>query len=347
MHSLNLSIAEGCDLVLHVSDFNRLRWTVYAIEANPDLRHLLKRHASSSLYDSTSIASQRIEPAANAYVILWDGLNSYQEFLKDRPDLQQRSDLTYLYVGSFAEISQALHANSHPLFPRSEKAIAHAASTPLSFRAKVRAKTAARRFKNLVADHARHSHLASGNNIVFCGLVRPTPAVIANMLTTPKLMTLQDSALKLGAIHWSDDPERVSTQVQAVYLLCKGLNANSAEDYCGIYSMLNICSRLTVINQLHAAGRQMFISEYGFQRNFDAYDTYAYGNNTFLDFGSSRGACLWYPRTMDMRATGKDFIAIRFIQENQSLGHYLATHSDTDYMMHMRAEASRITDGLN
>jgi hypothetical protein len=346
MQTLKLSLGGSCHVQLHVSDFNRLRWVVYAIESNEELRQQLLQQERVSIYESTCLAGEGVQPELQAYVILWDGLNSQIELMRSRAELQHRADLKYLYVGSFSEIAGDLPAQSRPLFPRRDALVSTTASVPLQFRAKRLAKTAARPLKNAVYDFARHTALARGKNVVFCGLVRPTPAVISKLLTNQKLQSLRKPVSLLGTMHWNDSPGRISEQVQTIYNACQNLQASSAEEFGAIYSLLNICSRMAVISQLHAAGCQMFISEYGFQKNFDAYDTFAYGNNTFLDFGSSRGACYWYPRTMDMRATGKEFVALRMIQEDQSLAAYLAAHCENDYLAQLNADATTVLNGL-
>jgi hypothetical protein len=346
MHTLKLSLAEGCQVQLQLADFNRLRWAVYALQSSHELRQSFQRNESVFVYDSICLAAQEIQPATDAYIILWDGLNSHIELCKRRTELLQRTDLRYLVVGSFPEVTRDLPAHSQALFPRRNALIHAPVSLPWQFRAKRSGKTAARPVKNAVFDLARHFKLASSKNVVFCGLVRPTPAVISNLLTNRKLQSLREPVRRLGNVHWNEAPQKVSAQVQLIYEKCRNLDAGSAEDFVGIYSLLNICSRMAVISQLHAAGCRVFISEYGFQKNFDAYDTYAYGDNTFLDFGSSRGACHWYPRTMDMRATGKKFIALRVIQEDQSLSDYLSSHSATDYAAQLGIDAAHVLEQL-
>ncbi len=347
MRSLKLSLGNMRQLELHMTDFNRLRWCVSAIEANTALLEHLRQLAAPAMYDSTCMVAAGINPVQKACVVLWDGFSSYLELLRNMPHLQSRTDLKYWYIGAFFEIAQALPYGSQPLFPRRDSSMLRTTSAPLAFRAAVRAKAAARRFKNMLTDSSRHKQLAKGGQVVFCGVVRPTQPVLANMLTSAKLQSLSRHALQLGALHWNDAPDRITAQIHSLYEACRTLGASSAEDYSGLYSLLNICSRMAVIGRLHAAGCQVFISEFGFQKNFDAYDTGAYRSNTFLDFGSSRGACHWYPRTVDLRANGKHFLAMRLIQEEQSLGSYLSTHSETDFSAQLDAHAADVLRSLN
>jgi hypothetical protein len=287
------------------------------------------------VYDSTYLFHHDVSPPAGASIVLWDGFNSYMELLRNRPDLNERDDVKFACVGFFAEIASALPLRTLKLFPDFEKLSDHALGAPLRFEGALKLKTTLRGFKNLVSDRDRHRQLSRGGNLVFCGLVRPTKQVVANILTNAKLLALKDSFEQLGELHWQDTPEKIHRLVRSIYRQCQQLECSGAEDYSGIYSVLNVCSRLFVINALHARGSKVFINEYSFQNNFDPYDAYAYGKNIYLDFGSSRGACHWYPRTMDMRATGKRFVALRIIQEQQSLRDYLDTHSESDFMEQM------------
>jgi hypothetical protein len=151
---------------------------------------------------------------------------------------------------------------------------------------------------------------------------------------------LQHPFETLGEQHWQDDPEKIHKQVCAMYRQCQQMECSGAEDYSAIYAVLNVCSRLFIVNALHTRGSKVFINEFGFQDNFDPYDVYAYRNNTYLDFGSSRGACHWYPRTMDMQATGKHFVALRMIHEQQSLRSHLDTYSEGDFVDQMNAHVA-------
>jgi hypothetical protein len=285
-----------------------------------------------SMIDSPYVIQNNVVPAPGSYIVLWDGFNSYVELLRARADLANRNDLTFAYVGTFSEITAALPERSVRLFPDCGTFHKKALDAPLRFKAAMKLKTSLRRLKNYACASERHRQLSSGGNLVFCGLLRPTEQVIANILTNEKLLLLKSGFEKLRTHHWQTDPRTIDTLVRAMYLQCQQFKCSSAEEYSGVYSVLNVCSRLFVINALHARGIKLFVNEFGFQDNFDPYDVHAYGNNVYLDFGSSRGACYWYPRTMDMQATSKRFIALRMIEEQQSLRSHLNTHTDIDYV---------------
>lgn len=335
---------------MRMADFNRLRWAYYALQSNGELRRMLLASDSPTANDSPSLIKHNVRPPIGSCVVLWDGFNSYLELLRARPDLNDRGDLTFAYVGGFAEIAAALPQRSLRLFPERASFSKLELATPLRFSAALKLKTSLRGLKNYVSARARHRQLSDGGNLVFCGLVRPTKQVVANILTNAKLLQLKWLVEKLGEHHWQCEPVKIHRLVCNIYRHCKELDCTNAEDYAGIYAVLNICSRLFVINALHARGSKIFINEYGFQQNFDPYDVHAYGNNTYLDFGSSRGACHWYPRTMDMQATGKHFVALRMIQVQQSLRDHLDTHSEGDFVDQLRAhvadvvQASDLTD---
>lgn len=317
-----------------MGDFNRLRWVYYALRTNSALRRVLQECESRSpaMVDSPHLIQHHVAPAVGSFVVLWDGFNSYLELLRECPSLIDRSDLTFVYVGTFAEITAALPQRALKLFPEYGSFQKQEIDAPLGFRAALKLKTSLRGLKNYASATARHRQLSGGGNLAFCGLVRPTKQVVANMLTNAKLLSLQSGFEKLGAHHWQADPKTIHTLVRAIYRQCQQLECSSAEDYSGIYAVLNLCSRVFVVNALHARGSKIFINEFGFQNNFDPYDVHAYGNNTYLDFGSSRGACHWYPRTMDMQATGKRFVALRMIQEQQSLRSYLDIQTEADFV---------------
>jgi hypothetical protein len=327
-----------------MSDFNRLRWTFYALKTNAALRGALLERQSGQIFDSTYLFPSQPDLPINASIVLWDGFNSYLELLRKRPELGDRSDLTYACVGSFAEIETALPERSLRLFADSDLYSVHTLKAPLAFQAALKLKTTFRAFKNLASANSRHRKLSRGGNLVFCGLIRPTKQVVANILTNQKLLALRKEFEELGEFGWTDGTENIQKHIRMIYRHCQNIEPSSAEDYSGIYAVLNLCTRVYAISALNASECEVFTNEYGFHSNFDPYDVYAYDENIFLDFGSSRGACYWYPRTMDMQETGKRFVPFRLIGEHQALASYLDTQSAEDYVSQMDVYVAHVLD---
>jgi hypothetical protein len=341
MSALTLTIDGVCRVDLHMSDFNRLRWVCQALGANDLLRQKFLERSVVRFYDSIFLLTHKMAPPPDCWIVLWDGFNSYLELTQVHPALGDRSDLSFAYVGAFAEITAALPVRSFRLFPGSCRFSSQVVTTPWKFRTSLRLKTGLRGWKNFVSAGPRHRQLSAGGSLVFCGLVRPTKPVIASLLTNAKLLALHDPFEQLAELHWQGAPGQIQDSVRTLYERCQQLECSSAEDYAGVYAVLNICTRIFVLNALHAKGCKVFVNEYGFQSNFDPYDVNSYTNNTFLDFGSSRGACHWYPRTMDMHATGKQFIALRLIHAEQSLKAHLEVCRGSQFVEQLDAFVAR------
>lgn len=339
---LKIGLGDTASCVLRMADFNRLRWVLDAIKVNAELRSSLVEASESKVLDSVSLISGGVTPAASDRVVLWDGFNSYRELLGHRPDLSERDDIHYLYVGSFAEVIDAMPTSARPLFPRRGAIKEGTCKVPFKFRAARHFKTGLRALRNQVSYGDQHRRISQDGKVVFCGLLRPNPSILTSILTGTNLEAGLAVIGDLALVDWQTSVEQTQSTVAAIYEDCQRRNSGSADDLCAAYSILNICQRILVVHHLMEMGSKLFINEFGRQPHFDPYDSFSYSNNTFLDFGSSRGACLWYPRTMDMRSTGKRFFELRFMMEDESLGSYFADTSAALFLQTCKEQAERV-----
>jgi hypothetical protein len=203
-------------------------------------------------------------------------------------------------------------------------------------------RTATRSYKNWMYDSARHKQLINRKSIVFCGLVTPSKAVLKNLFRGTKLASLVSVTEKLCDLEWQHSYDEVKLVIAEVLKKVLLIKSQNPVDLSCQYSVLNICQRLLVLSFLHSRDCDLFVSEAGKHKNIDPYDAYAYQQNLYLDFGSSRGAANWYPRTIDMVNTNKKFFSLRFLHESESMEDFLETTSAEAFINLCESGALRV-----
>jgi hypothetical protein len=329
------------EVVVNVTDFNRMRWTVAAIRSNPSLRQsLLQVGKTSHLFDSTCLpllGAQFMVPQ-HAHVVLWDGLNSLIELQQINGALANRLDLTYLHIGHFHEVAHAYPTSSRPLFD----ALPEYRPTPLIARdqgihvpwdidLRSYAQGLIRPYKNWRTSPQQHQKLKQGGNIVFCGLVRPTVGVIENFFRDSGLFDLKSGLMQLVRVDWHEKLGELERIVCGAYDAIQTAAYQTPTDWSSAYAVLSMLHRMGTLAHLEALTPHLIVNEYGFNPHFDPYDTPAYRANLFIDFGSTRGPDAVYPRTVDLSLNMKQYQSLRFLGDQCSLNFYLKNTSSAGF----------------
>lgn len=313
------------------SDFNRLRWAISAARHNPRLTASIAcgSSANACLLDSNVLVDGVFSGAVpkQAHIVLWDGLNSLLELQARRPDLGDRGDLRYLYVGHFDDIDEAFPPGSQALFGNA-KLLDFLGTT--SGRVKVpwfidQAASLRRRIRpwaNRVQQPAKHMQLLAQPQLVFCGVVRPTSMVLDDMHRGGSLGTLHTQLQAINGLDWRESVQRTKTLVtQATTHLQQALpNAQTHADLAFLFAIHNLLHRIGTLTCIAQMGVPLFVNEFDIQPHFDPYDANAYEHNLYIDFGSTRGVDEVYPRTLDMLTTGKRCLPLRAIKAGERLG---------------------------
>jgi len=324
---LKIKIGEAHTVELLLSDFNRLRWTLFALERSSSLRSSLLNCDVAYITDSILVMNNPKVLDKSSHIVLWDGFNSYIELVNKLPSISDRTGLIYLYVGTFKELQNALPAGAITMFANEGLVSSEKVKVPLIFRLFSLVMTNARFYKNWMSDSARHNHLLSRRSIVFCGLVTPSTDVIKNFLRGTQLTSFAPVLKLLCDLNWQQNYDEIKlTIIKVLERVRLSTQPNPADLSC-IYSIFNICHRLLVLSYLHSKNCDLFISEYGRHKHIDPYDAFAYQQNLYVDFGSSRGPDEWYPRTIDMQNTNKKIVSLRFLHESESMVDFLETTS--------------------
>jgi hypothetical protein len=307
----------------NLTDFNRMRWAIAALRSNEATSVSIK----SALFDSTCVTKDTQLPDGS-HVVLWDGLQSLTELHSSAPDVARRSDLQFLYVGQLADVSAAFPCGARPLFENSAADRASLRNTklvraPALFELQRQIRTALRPWRNRQISKDRHLALQRGGRIVFCGAVRPTKAILDSFFVGGSLPALRVQLSTLEGIEWAGDLSHVERHVkQALTFILKARPARAAELSC-LYALLNTLHRVGTLAVLHRSAAPLLVNEYGFQTHLDPYDAFGYQNNLFVDFGSTRGPDLVYPRTVDLLLTKKPTEQLRLIDSTQYLQAFL------------------------
>lgn len=316
----------GTKLKVVLSDFNRLRWAVAALRSNVALvRAFAMTGRSVTLTDS--IALHRPDPPVlepGAGVILWDGLNSLLELWQGRPDLRPRADLQYFHVGVFAELEKAYPARSQSLYAVSlDRESSHGVNIPWWFDVLAQARAQARVWQNLRSAPEGHRQLSRGGRVVFCGLVRPTEAVLTGMLRGSDLGWLLPTWLPLAQLDWQTTPNSVIDSIGPLYEALRQVDVSNPADAAVIYALVNVFQRLVILSQLKQQTSSLLVNEFGQGAYLDPYNALGYRRNLFLDFGSTRGPDQIYPRVVDLTLTRKPVFNIRYLAAGESLANRL------------------------
>ena len=340
---------------LQLTDFNRLRWSVAAMRSNQALQDSLcsTQTGESYLVDSTSLLNADANHLSQiSHVILWDGLNSLIELWQASPSLKHRHDLVYLQVGHFADVADAFPANTMPLFSSatSEQLLNGNKSSlhvPAWVDILIKARQYLRPFKNRQSAPTKHSLLQQGGKIVFCGVICPNRSVLDSFFRGTTTSSLRQCLEPLERLQWRGNLDVVREIVLKIYTQVQQEKAASAADWACLYSVLNVIHRIGTLAQVDAATLKLFVNEYGRTGHFDPYCARAYGHNLFLDFGSTRGPDVVYPRLVDILLNKKPYKSFRFLGPGHRLQSYLNFNSKEDFWNTCKIHSFETLSGLN
>jgi hypothetical protein len=194
-------------------------------------------------------------------------------------------------------------------------------------------RTAVRPFHNRRISRDRHQALVAGGQIVFCGAVRPTAAIMDSFFMGAGLQGLRQQLAFLEGIEWRGRAAVIELQVkQAMVAILSAAPASAADAAC-LYALVNTLHRLGTLSILSSSTTALLVNEYGYQTHLDPYDALGYRRNLFADFGSTRGPDLCYPRTVDLALTAKPAEQLRLLQPGQTvLNHLNASDTETLWM---------------
>jgi hypothetical protein len=340
---------------LSLTDFNRLRWTIAAIRSNPDLRDslILKKDTNRATYlvDSrVMISKASFRAPARTHVVLWDGLNSLIELWVAQPNLKYRDDLTYLYVGNFYEVTSNFPAGSMPLFSDTANASLLAGNgssfPPLWVDVVSQTRSYLRPIKYWISAPIQHKLLKRGRKIAFCGVVRPDHSVLDSFFRGTALEGLRQVLSPLERLEWKGNINNVRELVLHSFSSLQEARPTSPASWACMYSVLNVIHRLSTLAQISALTPHLFINEYGKQKHFDPYDSKAYTNNMYVDFGSTRGPDAIYPRTVDLLINNKSYKSLRLFNHFNSLNLYLTSNTAEDFWRTCEMHAQELVDSI-
>jgi hypothetical protein len=315
---------------LHLSDFNRTRWVLFALRHHAPLRASLLEcpQAEALLTDSTSphLSSLIASPGGlphGTHIVLWDGLNSAIELFDKAPALQARADLVYLPVGSFAEIEGAFPANHAPLMParlvaRGATPAAGAMQGTLIADVKATAQALLRPWKNRRTNAPADALLRQGGQLVFCGMVRPNQAVFENFFRGSS-GHLRAHMAPLVGLEWRRPALELARIIQPCWQALRDTQPHTPADWACHYTWANVLHRMATLCHAHAMSAQLLVNEFGLSPHLDPYDATAYRHNQFIDFGSTRGPDLVYPRSVDLHLHHKPCTPSRLMAPGGSL----------------------------
>jgi len=358
MKQLNIQLHSGAkrgSLTLELSSFNQLRWAVFALRQNTLLRERICQagQAHRTITDSLSLMKMSDLSAealpTGAFVILWDGINSFVELQERFHKLALRDDLVFLYVGHFWEAKTALPESAMALYDDGQGGGAFQGTpaqikvrVPFWFDALCATRASLRFAKNRLAADARHKQLSGGGWVVFCGVVRFNDKVIDSFFRGANLPLLRAAIEQAHGKTALSDLEGMQAQLAKVLDELHAAQPQTPGDWACLYTVLNVMHRMMTLAMVRQATDQLFVNEYGFDAHFDPYDTPAYRRNVFVDFGSMRGCDLVYPRTVDLALQRKAVVSLRLAKDNTPLSLQLRQLDLSAFLQTCRDHANQV-----
>lgn len=310
----------GTPLQLALTDFNRLRWTVAALRLNTALQsRLLATGAQTAglwLTDSSWLIQHPGHAVPEgALVALWDGYNSLLELHAARPDLRCRVDLHHLVVGHLADLSNEFPANASPLFPTmwpspATQAIELRGIWRVDTMSTLRA--ALRPWRNRQQAGASDKRLRGAPMVVFCGVVRLQANALRDILrgvSTPSLAISQWT--DITELNWRDRTDALAPHFEDAWERLRLVSTSGPADVAALYALANVLMRMRTLGEIDRRTPHLFVNEFGVHRHLDPYDAAAYRQHLFIDFGSTRGPDLIYPRSLDLHLRHKRVHTVR------------------------------------
>lgn len=310
---------QAMPLRLALTDFNRLRWSVAALRLNTTLQSHLqgRRHVAAPWLTDSAWLIQRPDHVApeGALVVLWDGYNSLLELRAARPELNHRSDLQYLVVGHLEDLASEFPANASPLFPATWPGPARRAAelrgtwrvdTLSTLRATLRP------WRNRQQAGASDKLLRGSPLVVFCGLVRPQANALRDLLRGVSAPELSWSAWSdLGELNWRDPDDTSAPHFERAWERLRLVSSPCPADLAALYALANVLMRMRTLGEIDRQTSRLFVNEFGVHGHLDPYDAAAYRQHLFIDFGSTRGPDLIYPRSLDLHLQRKRVHTVR------------------------------------
>jgi len=330
-----------------MTNHNFLRWAAMAIDTNKILSNSLKAHSKVTILLTDYLyliarQDKNEQLPENTHVILWDGINSYIELIQQIPNIKERVDLKFFAVGWLQGLMFEEKININPLYPDSVPVSAkkwgslltfnHAFLVQFRYRALTSMMSFLRFFKNWFADSKRHLELSRGKKIVFCGMVTPKESQLNDFFRDVHLPKLLQASQQLASFNYSGDELEINRVTIQILDEVSNTSPKSSSEFACVYSILNTLHRLKTLSILCRKTDALFINETRNNSWIDPYDSYFYKENLYLDFGSVRGPDAIYPRTLDMIMKDKDYLSLRFIKKNQTLGDYFSSFSSEEFL---------------
>lgn len=345
------------------SDFNRLRWAVDALRVHQSLRHSLLVSAENLLLmDSVILHEAEGQHARQpTHVVLWDGLNSLIELRQRRNDLHPSAEPQMLFVGQFPEAEACMPVGAWPLYPRGvneswtwpERAAGVRVPKGVSLHAWSRRQL--RPFVQSIRQREVHRRMAAGGYLVFCGAVRHNSMLLSDSFRGAHalLATLRTELEDLSDLPWDTEPQRAQARIaravaqlqhsaRGLCVLPAPMPVEHAAAWAGLFNVLNLLHRQFVLSLLNQRTDQLTVIEFGRQRHFDPYDAAAYRDNLFLDFGSTCGSELLYPRRLDIARNGKQLVSLRLLKPEQTLAAWFREQGAEGFLRQANADADRV-----
>ena len=364
MDACRITLPEAPHQPVHLafSDFNRLRWALEALRANPALRQRLLADAPEPrLTDSIALNSGMALPWAGqaTHVVLWDGLNSLIEWQARQAAHSAKTAAivpTVLYVGQLPEAEAAMPASAQPLYPRGDAGLPQvdAFLLPTPVRLRAWARRTLRPWVQRLRQPEAHRTLSEGGCLVFCGAVRHNRMLLDDSFRGAQLPALRAELDDLIGLSWRTEPARAQARIReavaqlqrAAQALQPAPSATHAPEWACLFNVLNLLYRQHTLSLLAERTERLRVIEFGQQPHFDPYDAAAYAGNVFLDFGSTVGTECLYPRRIDIERNGKPVLALRLLAPGESVAGWLQHQGAAGFARQSEADAERALAAL-
>jgi len=341
----SVRLASGAVLRLRLADLNRLRWAIQALRMRGAFAEaasaLAKRGDRAFAIDGNELIRSKGTAPEGAMLILWDGLNSFEELVRNVPSIVSRPDLSVFVVGNLEDARDGFRSmNIAPLFPGKPDWAQVDVPKNVSFR--IEGTTRIRAMRNSWRDRARHRQLARGGLVAFCGTVRPSEHFLDDVLRGIEVDGLREPFQRLVGISLGERSPILRDLVDTAYRAVRRQSGGPPGVASTCYALGSLLHRITTIDSLLKQSPRIFLSEYGFDSHIDPYDSTSYRGNLYPEFGSLRGPDPIYPRVVDLMRTRKNFVSLRFLQPTERLVDFANATSPAEFLDRCESDARAI-----
>jgi hypothetical protein len=205
-------------------------------------------------------------------------------------------------------------------------------------------RAALRPWRNRQQSEAADKLLRGSPRVVFCGVVRLQANGLKDLLRGVSAPALSISDwTDITELNWRDPADTFAPRFERAWERLRQVSPTVPADVAATYALANVLMRMRTLGEIDRLSPHLFVNEFGVHSHLDPYDASAYRQHLFIDFGSTRGPDLIYPRSLDLHLQRKRVHTVRI---GAVSSHFLPTLQQTSARDFFALCAQHATDAV-